>query len=1085
MSHPPFQQMGQMNLNDPRQQIPPRGQTNMGQPQMGQPQMNGAPRQPQMGQPQMNAPSRQPQMSQPQMNGAPRQPQMNGAHRQPHMSQPHMSQPQMNAPPRQPQMNAPPRQPQMSQPQMNSAPRQPQMSQPRMNTPPRQPQMSQPQMNAPPRQPQMSQPQMNAPPRQPQMSQPQMSQPQVNAPPRQPQIGQPQMNAPPRQPQMGQPQMNAPPRQPQMNGPPRQQQMGQPQMMQQRHPVNGMQQTPMANQSQAPHPPRGMMNQPGGGMMNQPGGGMMNQPGGGMMNQPGGGMMNQPGIGMMNQPGGGMMNQPGVGMMNQPGGGMMNQRTNIDPNSMCDPIWMQPSFTQFPASGSIATQSGIPLGVVLQPLADHPQGKEPPVVNFGSVGVVRCDKCRAYINPFVQWLDNGRRWRCNICGRDNNTSPQYYNHLDASGNRVDKMEKAELNQGCIEIVAPHEYMLRPPQAPVFMFVIDVSFESISTGVVASAVEAIRSCLDRLPGSPRTHVGLLTFDYAVHYYSLNSKLSQPKMFVVSDLDECFIPCPEDLLVNLQDSRESFDMLLESLPRIHAKNSSHEVAAGSAIQSAFKLMSHIGGRMMVFQSKMSTLGAGKLEQRDTTRILGTDKEHTAFKSVSEAITKFYRADTVEMSKFQVCVELFVFASGYCDLATLQQQCRYSGGQCHYYPRFNANVHGSGLIEDIERSLTRETSWEGVFRLRASNGIKVSPFFGNFFVRGADLMQLPNCDADATFGIGIAHTDQALQGESLTLQAALLYTNSNGQRRIRVMTSCYPLATNAGDVIKSGNLDPLCNYLSKAATSTVAEKGFEEGRASLLKSCVDLIRANKMSCGRTSYGAPAQQQQPQLLPPNLALLPLYIMALQKNPAFRGGNEVGIDERAYLHHLINRMPIGVSSRFIYPRMYEIDTMTPDCGRPVAVISGAGDDPDFLSFGKNQRIKLPKSLSLTISNLRSNGMFLVDNGIGLHLWVGRAVDKRLLHSVFGIPVLDGIDSGVLRVEAEGDDNDFKQRFCQILKGLRQREKGGTYMQLNVFKEGDPIEAKFRWFFVEDRAAFNGGSFSYPEFLNHCQRMAG
>ena len=39
-----------------------------------------------------------------------------------------------------------------------------------------------------------------------------------------------------------------------------------------------------------------------------------------------------------------------------------------------------------------------------------------PVVNFGACGVIRCRRCRSYINPFVQFLDSGRRWRCNVCG---------------------------------------------------------------------------------------------------------------------------------------------------------------------------------------------------------------------------------------------------------------------------------------------------------------------------------------------------------------------------------------------------------------------------------------------------------------------------------------------------------------------------------------------------------------------------------------------------------------------------------------------------------------------------------------------
>jgi protein transport protein SEC24 len=61
-----------------------------------------------------------------------------------------------------------------------------------------------------------------------------------------------------------------------------------------------------------------------------------------------------------------------------------------------------------------------------------------------------------------------------------------------------------------------------------------------------------------------------------------------MMVVADLDELFIPIPDELLVNLSDSREVVEMLLETLPAIHQNSRSAETALGPAIRVAFKLM-----------------------------------------------------------------------------------------------------------------------------------------------------------------------------------------------------------------------------------------------------------------------------------------------------------------------------------------------------------------------------------------------------------------------------------------------------------------------------------------------------------------
>jgi protein transport protein SEC24 len=49
-------------------------------------------------------------------------------------------------------------------------------------------------------------------------------------------------------------------------------------------------------------------------------------------------------------------------------------------------------------------------------------------------------------------------------------------------------------------------------------------------MLQTVVEAIKDCLDTLPGSPRTQVGVLTYDSTIHFYNLKSTLNQPQMMV---------------------------------------------------------------------------------------------------------------------------------------------------------------------------------------------------------------------------------------------------------------------------------------------------------------------------------------------------------------------------------------------------------------------------------------------------------------------------------------------------------------------------------------------------------------------------
>jgi protein transport protein SEC24 len=295
--------------------------------------------------------------------------------------------------------------------------------------------------------------------------------------------------------------------------------------------------------------------------------------------------------------------------------------------AQCDQRFMKLTVGQIPNSASLAQQSGLPIGVVLRPLAPDEHGEDDiDVVDFGACGIIRCKRCRTYVNPFVQWLDNGRRWRCNLCGAANDCPSSYFCHLDADGQRRDKDQRPELNTGSVELVAPAEYMVRPPQAPVYMFVIDVSAQAISSGMLATCVETIKETLDSLPGAPRTQVGVITYDSTIHFYNLKSTLSQPQMMVVSPTQELFLPIPDDLLVNLSESRDVIDTLLDSLPSMFENTRNVETCFGSVLQAAFKVMAHIGGKMCIFQASLPSMGQGKLKHRENPRLFGTEKEHT---------------------------------------------------------------------------------------------------------------------------------------------------------------------------------------------------------------------------------------------------------------------------------------------------------------------------------------------------------------------------------------------------------------------------------------------------------------------------
>lgn len=60
--------------------------------------------------------------------------------------------------------------------------------------------------------------------------------------------------------------------------------------------------------------------------------------------------------------------------------------------------------------------TSVPFALIISPMARTCDGEyPPPIVNFGELGPVRCIRCKAYMCPYMQFIDAGRRFQCLFC----------------------------------------------------------------------------------------------------------------------------------------------------------------------------------------------------------------------------------------------------------------------------------------------------------------------------------------------------------------------------------------------------------------------------------------------------------------------------------------------------------------------------------------------------------------------------------------------------------------------------------------------------------------------------------------------
>lgn len=77
---------------------------------------------------------------------------------------------------------------------------------------------------------------------------------------------------------------------------------------------------------------------------------------------------------------------------------------------------MRATLNSIPSTNEIKNQAKIPFGLLVSPLAETvPEEVPVPTVDHGEPGPLRCNRCKAYINPFVMWNQSGTQYTCPVC----------------------------------------------------------------------------------------------------------------------------------------------------------------------------------------------------------------------------------------------------------------------------------------------------------------------------------------------------------------------------------------------------------------------------------------------------------------------------------------------------------------------------------------------------------------------------------------------------------------------------------------------------------------------------------------------
>lgn len=750
----------------------------------------------------------------------------------------------------------------------------------------------------------------------------------------------------------------------------------------------------------------------------------------------------------------------------------------------CAPEIMRATINACPETPKLLKNCKLPFGLLMQPFKDIGQLS----VVTTHKEIVRCKSCRMYICPFVTFIDQ-HRWRCNICHKQNDVPQHFFQVLQDQQPPQQQIQytypenRPEINHSTIEYIAPPQYTTRAPPPVRYLYLIDVSHAALQTKYLEALSESLLENLEQIKSrhDKRMQIGFIAFDAHLHFFEVNPEKKTVRQLTIPDfgetekdlqLDELLPACPENLLITVNDYEETIRHFITSLPTLFRQNPSNAGRAlGPAIKAATKLLASTGGRTTCFIGGLPTNGVGKLSQRDNSNRVDPKSGKVAN---MHAVIDTYKQIALDcngnqQNSIQMAVDTFFIANSYCDMSTVSNVSRWSSGSIFYYPGMHKEhdtVMFTKFRKDLDRYLTRKIGFEAVLRIRATIGLKIQQFHGNAFVRGEDILSLANVNPDAGFAVNLELEEDLDRFPFATLQAALLYTNSMGERRVRVHTLALPIVKRVDELYHNADGRACVGLLSQMAVDRAMEYSIKDARTALMYATTDSSKTFREHCN----GAGNQL----ILPKYMLPMPLYVHCLGRHPALTDACPTALDTldaRIFAMCQLKQRPVEQSLLEIYPSMYRVDHLDrqPD-HTPSEKQSSSGSET---SSEYEMDWETPDFLSLTAENISSQGIYLLDIGDNLILWVGQHVPTEVMKKIFNKTFPNELKEAEHEIP-EIAESSANQRLLEFIESLRNSYHRPFYAPLRIVRD----DTSFRHFFINklmhDR--IRDGK-SYYEFL--------
>ena len=725
-----------------------------------------------------------------------------------------------------------------------------------------------------------------------------------------------------------------------------------------------------------------------------------------------------------------------------------------------------------PSNSQISSQLNIPISISLSPLNNNSIDEYVPLVDYGSYNIPRCknEKCSAFLNPFVKFFENGEKWICNFCGQENDTEDHYFCDLDKNGERLDINSKTELCCGSYEFKTNKSYWKKnkKPTQAFFIFLLETSLSAIDSGFLSACVESLKDAInnDIFYNGEKANISIITYNTNVDFYSYGEKFNQPQMLSISD-EPTFLPTSKiNLVLNVDEDKEKILQIFDLIQNNFNKNNINNIVQNNckdsdkifaALNGAYLLGKNLGAKIIIFSSS-NILG-------DLPKMVGGLDKNATKEQIAYSCHDKKKLETmgINLTNENMSVDLFVSAEKPIKLLTLYQLCEYTNGNLFFFKKFNIDLHYKNIFNQIRRVLSRPIGWEGLNKIKFSNGLEITNYITPVLIVKNDLFVFPTLDSDQNYLFNIGYPTQKNTEENqepkkgkdlfdfnktkvnnnnyIYIQTSLLYSVGDGHRRIRIHNLCLPLSNNPIKIFESMNGEIVASYYLKL-TNDKLYKNKNLANSILyidtqFKSFIDklMTRENRLK---------------NELPEKLEYLPLFMIGLFKHRLFCK-NEIDknydIDISNFLRTKLQKLSTKELISYIYPTIYYLNNLEKN------EKIGKFDEETGIFF-------LPQVISCSKSSMKDDGLYLIDNGYLLILYIRKKLNSNIVENLFGVNDLSFLTMIINEDNVFKEKNNFKERLMNIIDYIREQKS--VFQNLIFVFEGSAGERIINETLIED-----------------------